>query len=123
MNRTDQHKLNNEVHSFLSSLEKGQICVGIVIQWLQDNLSSKDWLKPSIIDTNSENKVEEIQFYARLWIYSHHIYSKVKRREILDLAHEFHLTGFCLPGKPGMICVEGVLADCDEWWQKVSFMQ
>ena len=37
----------------------------------------------------------------------HHIYSKTKRRNILSLASELGLTGFCLPGKPGVVCVEG----------------
>jgi hypothetical protein len=30
------------------------------------------------------------------------------RREILDLANEFGMTGFCLPGKPGIISAEGM---------------
>ena len=32
---------------------------------------------------------------------------QTKRKNILDLASEFCLTGFCQPGKPGIICVEG----------------
>jgi hypothetical protein len=34
------------------------------------------------------------------------------RREILDLANVFRITGFCLPGKPGIICAEGPARDC-----------
>jgi hypothetical protein len=34
------------------------------------------------------------------------------RREILAIANEFGITGFCLPGKPGIICVEGLPRDC-----------
>lgn len=45
---------------------------------------------------------------------------QVKRKDILDLSREFDLTGFCLPGKPGIICVEGMSRNTDDWWQKVS---
>lgn len=58
--------------------------------------------------------------FSRYWIYSHHIYSKIKRREIIELAKENNITGFCLPGKPGIVCIEGSLVECDYWWQKVS---
>merc|ERR1712126_151543 len=56
---------------------------------------------------------------CRYWIYSHHIYSKVKRKNILDLASDYCLTGFCLPGKPGVICVEGSPRNCVDWWSLV----
>jgi hypothetical protein len=32
------------------------------------------------------------------------------RREILDLANEFGITGFCLSGRPGIICAEGLVS-------------
>ena len=44
--------------------------------------------------------------FTRYWILSHHIYSRVKRRDLLQLAEQLRLTGFCHPGKPGIICVE-----------------
>jgi hypothetical protein len=39
------------------------------------------------------------------------------RREILDLANKFGITGFCLPGKPEIICAEGLARDCTDEWQ------
>lgn len=45
---------------------------------------------------------------------------QVKRKDILDLSREFDLTGFCLPGKPGIICVEGLAHNTDDWWHKVG---
>ena len=58
--------------------------------------------------------------FTRLWIYSHHIYSKVKRRDMLELARDCAVTGFSLPGKPGIICVEGPAANTADWWKRVS---
>ena len=37
---------------------------------------------------------------------SHHIYSKIKRKDLQGLASDLNLTGFVMPGKPGVICVE-----------------
>lgn len=38
---------------------------------------------------------------SRLWIVSHHIYSKKKRKTIIDGAKSMNLRGFMKPGKPG----------------------
>ena len=54
--------------------------------------------------------------FSRMWIYSHHIYSKFKRRDIIAWANELTLNGFSMCGKPGMICVEGRM-----YQNKVSF--
>ena len=56
--------------------------------------------------------------FSRMWIYSHHIYSKEKRKCILEWAKELHLTGFSMPGKPGVICVEGIQENCEDYWQR-----
>lgn len=58
---------------------------------------------------------------ARYWVYSHHIYSNMKRKSIIDEAKVNSLTGFCLAGKPGIICVEGLVDDCEYWWQTVKY--
>jgi hypothetical protein len=56
-----------------------------------------------------------------MWIHSHHIYSKSKMKNIEDWAKELNLTGFFLPGKPGLMCVEGLETNCNIWWQRVTF--
>ena len=74
---------------------------------------SNDILTPSQLNIlffpNRLNKLSHKTLYtpvSRYWIYSHHIYSKIKRRNILDMSREYDVTGFCQPGKPGIICVE-----------------
>ena len=56
-------------------------------------------------DNSKETKKSTINF-ARMWIYSHHIYSLNKRKSIVQWAKDFGLDGFSKPGKPGMICVK-----------------
>jgi len=80
-----------------------------VVSWLQER--GAEFATPSATEclplppAACDVRAADSEF-SRYWIYSHHIYSKVKRRTLQDLAHQFRLTGFCLPGKPGIICVE-----------------
>ena len=122
LDRNEQHILNSDLANYISTLERGEVCICSAISWLQENASryhieSKPIMNPkSPVNLNDEHDSN----FTRHWIYSHHIYSKIKRKEILDLANEFNITGFCLPGKPGIICAEGLARDCNEWWQKVG---
>jgi len=56
----------------------------------------------------------------RYYIYSHHIYSKTKRKNICLYANEKKLYGFSKPGKPGVIIMEGDERYVKEWWRIVK---
>ena len=118
--RSSQAQVNTDLQSHLASESEGQeACLLSVISWVQDHLHL--YLTP---DTKQEKEETPLaggveEKFSRYWIYSHHIYSKVKRKNILDLAAQYCLTGFCLPGKPGVICIEGEARNCSEWWSLV----
>lgn len=38
---------------------------------------------------------------------------------ILESAKHLNLSGFCMPGKPGVICVEGDAAATEAFWREV----
>lgn len=117
MNRTNHKKLNDDLDQFLRNIERGEICLLSVIEWIQQNLKSY-----ITRDTKSQNKKQDVEYdtvFCRLWIYSHHIYSKFKRRDIIDWAQELKLGGFSLPGKPGVICAEGYSRNVDEYWHRL----
>ena len=84
---------------------EGEAVLVAVVSWLQEQ--GETLLAPDI-----EEKAADIQAIAgpqkmlRYWVYSHHIYSKVKRKDLQGLSSDLCLTGFVLPGKPGVICVE-----------------
>ena len=61
---------------------------------------------------------EDINF-VRYWIYSHHIYSNEKRRNMAQLSDDLGLHGFVLPGKPGIICVEGTCDTVQEFYSHI----
>lgn len=119
-NREQHARINKDLGSFLSGLSRGEPCVFSAVCWLQENAENYvDSTQDSGVQTKKSKGDEKL---VRYWIYSHHIYSKTKRREILNLANLLNITGFCMPGKPGIICVEGGKDDCDEWWQTIKAM-
>lgn len=125
LNRTQQLLLNRALSDLVKRQQEDEPCIYALISWLQDN--GEDYLATSSTNTEwtDENKNNDAEdgkstTFARYWIYSHHIYSKFKRKEVVSLARENNLTGFCVAGKPGIICVEGTLEDCDYYWQKVT---
>lgn len=118
-NRDQQHMLNEDMTIFIDSLERGETCLCSIIYWIQENVDK--YVDKEISLPKSLTKKDEKSF-MRLWIYSHHIYSKNKRKDILSLAEDLSVTGFMLPGKPGIICVEGDSPDCEEWWARVRAM-
>ncbi len=64
----------------------------------------------------------------REWILFHHMYSTHKKKMILDTAKRLALSGLSVPGKPGLIIVEGTRGAVHEFvgvirglnWQKMS---
>lgn len=130
LDRIQQCLLNKELSSILKAQEVGEPCIYTLISWLQDN--AETYFEASAYnqaikcnDTSKKENETETQTavtFSRYWIYSHHIYSKFKRRDVANLAKENSITGFCLAGKPGIICMEGNLEDCDYCWQKIKTM-
>ncbi len=120
LSRNQQNSVNNDLETFLHSLDRGTICVYECISWIIDNILK---YLPKEKPKHEVNRPAAVQreLFTRYWLYSHHIYSKEKRREILALSSKYHVTGFCLSGKPGIICGEGFDKDCNEWWQHVRY--
>lgn len=104
-----------------------------VVSWIQDQLDTFYALtgakdpdetksQDSGIDLKQSSDPATIE-YERLWIYSHHIKSKTKRQNIIKEARNLRLTGFLRPGKPGIICVEGLKGDTQEFWRIIKQWQ
>lgn len=126
LDRAQQCLLNKELSVVVKAQESGEPCIYTLISWLQDNAEAyleasmcNQAVKRSDASKSGTGDCATVVF-SRYWIYSHHIYSKFKRRDVANLAKESSITGFCLAGKPGIICMEGSLEDCDYCWQKVT---
>ncbi|XP_012268251.2 RWD domain-containing protein 2A isoform X1 [Athalia rosae] len=123
-NRLEQSNFNKSLSHVAVSQENGQPCIYFLISWVQDNIEK--YVNSSNIKKNQktpDNLEKEINLsFSRYWIYSHHIYSKIKRKEIIEIAKENNVTGFCLAGKPGIVCIEGDSRECEDWWQRIKAM-
>ena len=124
--RQQQKRLNDNLAEHILSLDRGELCIGEAIQWIQEN-TCKYVVPPSPTKDKSLShlpspKQTKDDTFTRLWIHSHHIYSKFKRRDILDWGAELPVTGFCLPGKPGIICIEGEKSCAEEFWNRLRRM-
>ena len=126
LNRTKQCELNQALSEYIKeNVIFGEVCLISVISWLNENCpiyiqQSKEEEETKTVPLKKEKSVTSSSRFLRLWIYSHHIYSKIKRKDILDLSNEFQLTGFCMPGKPGIVCLEGTENNCNDAWSIIK---
>ena len=109
----------------VQSLPSGELYLCPIIDWLQEHapqsIEENQIITPGDVTTVAADPLREVTF-TRMWIYSHHIYSKIKRKDILDYSSELRLSGFSMPGKPGIIVIEGLDDDVEEFWYRIRSM-
>ncbi|XP_077145923.1 RWD domain-containing protein 2A [Ranitomeya variabilis] len=120
LDKLQHNNLNKCLATYISSLDRGDLCITNAIQWLTDNLSSYVEISKNTNGNEADTKNVSMTFH-RMWIYSHHIYRQELKKKILDCAKRLNLTGFCLTGKPGVICVEGDKEQCEEFWRDIRY--
>lgn len=121
LSRSQQTQLNTDLTTYLQKNCLGDVCILNAADWVREHASgyvSRDTIS-SPAPGSTVHPVHLI--LTRLWIYSHHIYNKCKRKDILEWAKELSLSGFSMPGKPGGVCVEGPQSACEEFWSRFAF--
>lgn len=121
LNRKQESKLNLQLFNYIKEIPRGDTCLYTIVSWIQDNANIVDD-QQSVNTITSVNDSKSTENFARYWIYSHHIYNKRKRDDIVSYAKDLNLNGFCLPGKPGIVCIEGEESNCKEWWKIIKSM-
>ena len=126
LNRETRRELNENLNSHISKLDCGELCTLPAIQWIQENgelyIAKNQTERTSKADNKSqenEGRTKKDELFLRMWLYMHHIYSKTKRKDILQWASDYNLTGFCLPGKPGVVCLEGDEYNVEEYFSRL----
>ncbi|CAL1570155.1 unnamed protein product [Knipowitschia caucasica] len=122
LNRSQLSQLHSELSAHLSESQLGEVCVLSALDWLRDHLHLYTSLALSPITSHPSRDLPPAPVFTRLWIYSHHIYNKSKRKSILDWSKELGLTGFSMPGKPGVVCVEGPQEACEDFWARLKVL-
>jgi acylphosphatase len=131
LSKQQEKAIKSAMEKFIESeVDKSEPYIYQVISWLQDNINE---LVQMPIEKSDVKEVEEEKTSGelkRIWLWSHHIYSKIKRQNIMKLAKDHDLYGFMWPGKPGVICFEGTSESVEEvvkivkgWqWQKLKIV-
>ncbi|MCJ8739810.1 hypothetical protein PDJAM_G00051460 [Pangasius djambal] len=120
LSRAQHACLVSDLRSYLRESCAGEVCVLSAVDWLRDH--THEYLEQDDDGAKGAAQTPSAETFTRLWIYSHHIYNKSKRKNILEWAKELQLTGFSMPGKPGVVCVEGLQAACEEFWARVKVL-
>lgn len=121
LSRSQQTQLNTDLTAYLQKHCLGEVCILNATEWVKEHAS--DYVNRDASPSPArQSTVQPVDLtFTRLWIYSHHIYNKCKRRNILEWARELSLSGFSMPGKPGVVCVEGPQSACEEFWSRWGF--
>lgn len=122
ISNNQQNCLKKLLESALEAIQKPEPFIYELITWLQESEEVKNALKEDFVPEETINLESKVDL-ERLWIYSHHLKSKKKRKDIVKNASDLSLTGFSLPGKPGIICVEGLQENTQEFWRLLRQMK
>ncbi|XP_015247189.1 RWD domain-containing protein 2B [Cyprinodon tularosa] len=124
LSRAQQTEIQTDLNKYLIENCQGELCVLAAVDWVKENL--EHFIKMSLSTAQAPKPESASQpsqeAFSRLWIYSHHIYNKSKRKNILEWSKELGLSGFSMPGKPGIVCVEGPKSACEEFWSRVKVL-
>ena len=130
LTRELQGDWNRQLVSYIKDNSTGDPMIYQIVEWLKE--SGEDYLRRSFHvskersgtrnwdESNVQNKTLK---KGAIWLYMHHIYSKNKRKDIINWADELELTGFSLPGKPGVVYVEGDMNNVDEYFSRLKRLQ
>jgi len=129
LNKEQLNRFSDGIKFEIDEIFIGEPILLDIINWIRENLpkylkNSEKNSDPGAVksrgDSNSEKNLDpDEKNLARFWIFSHHLFSKFKRRDLLTLAQRWDLNGFSLPGKPGIICVEGFESACKKFWDEI----
>lgn len=117
MSRAELTNAKNAMNDFVNTLALEEQILLEIVMWLQENLATfldKD-SKDSVSNITKEDKGDN-DVLVSMWLYMHHIYSKHKRKDIQNWSRDHDLTGFSLPGKPGVVYIEGSEANVDSYF-------
>lgn len=121
LSRAQQTQLHSALNMYLTENCQGEVCVLSAVDWVKDHLQlfvDRSSFAAAAATPKKESHPRPVEVFSRLWIYSHHIYNKTKRKNILEWSKELGLSGFSMPGKPGIVCVEGPQSACEEFWAR-----
>ena len=122
LTRCQQSELNENLRGFVAGLCLGDMMLMEIVAWIQDNVALFQF-EQNNLTTTTTNMIEPYdakpESLTSMWLYMHHIYNPEKRKNIVNWANDLGLTGFSLPGKPGVVHVEGAASNVEEFFERL----
>jgi Protein of unknown function (DUF1115)/RWD domain len=122
--KQQDQEIKRQIDAFIANevVDKEEPYAFAIISWIQENLERFltvriDAATPEVVSS------PKLVTFERLWIYSHHIKSEKKRHTLVNTARDLDLSGFSRPGWPGIICVEGLHDNTQEYWKIIRGMK
>ena len=123
LTREHQREWNAEMRDFLQDIASGEQVIYTILQWLKDtgenHFTGRTNRRTHELTEDHRKEEKDPGMLSSMWLYMHHIYNKDKRKDIIHWANELNLTGFSLPGKPGIVHVEGDAVSVDEYFMRL----
>lgn len=132
LSKQQEKILRSSIEDYIETeVDKSEPYMFQVISWLQDNINELVQIPANSNDENDKADGDIKPLMERAWLWSHHIYSKTKRQDIIKLTKDYDLNGFMWSGKPGVICFEGISDNVEDvvknvktWcWQKLKIVK
>jgi len=132
LSKQQEKILRSAIENYIETeVDKSEPYMFQVISWLQDNINELVQIPANSNDENDKADDDIKPLMERVWLWSHHIYSKTKRQDIIKLTKDYDLNGFMWSGKPGVICFEGISDNVEDvvknvktWsWQKLKIVK
>ncbi|KAK9765090.1 RWD domain-containing protein 2B, variant 2 [Basidiobolus ranarum] len=118
--------ITNEVISEYLKAHIGESCIHEVYELVREKIQQLN-NEGSIFHENPDNVKEEITSIkkerpkiGRALLWMHHIKNPNKRKDIVHWADELQLNGFSKPGYPGIVVVEGLDENVQEYISRLK---
>ncbi len=93
-------------------------CRDLVSDWECCNsgeIGGKEEEEEEVVGDNEATATSSPTTICRRWIWVHHITNNDRRKQIVIEARERNLGGYLKAGYPGVVVIEGISNDCDEF--------
>lgn len=72
------------------------------------------------IPSQADEQTASLGPLLRVWFYFPSLSTREKRKDLVSYAAGYHLTGFVLAGKPGVLCLEGTSRNVDGYMNAIK---
>lgn len=111
MSRAEVSKLGNE-------LPVGDVVAAF--EFVREHAHKFFQKDTSVSGISSHTSTADSGPLLRVWFYFPSLSTREKRKDLVNYAPRYNLTGFVLAGKPGVLCLEGTSKSVDDYMNAIK---